>query len=99
VLFSQIAAQIDKTTFKIVGVLTPSTVNEDLRERLTFLAGLVGKRVVFIDSELLMKMLIYFEEQTEFDGQDPARVYQASKSEKDLKGPVPKGSGPFVANR
>ena len=99
VLFSQIAAQIDRTTFKIVGVLTPSTINEDLRERLTFLAGLVGKRVLFIDSELLTKMLSYFEEQTEFDGQDPARVYQASKSEKDLKGPVPKGSGRFVASR
>ena len=98
ILFSQIAAQIDKTAFKVVGVLTPSTINEDLRERLTFLAGLVGKRVVFFDSELLMKMLSYFEEQTEFDNEDPARVYRASRSEKDLKGPVPKGSGPFVTN-
>ena len=96
VLFSQIAAQIDKTAFTVVAVLTPSVINEDLRERIMFLAGLMGKRVLFVGPELLMKMLSYFEEQTSFDKQDVTVIYRASEETKPSDDAVAKGSGPFV---
>jgi hypothetical protein len=80
ILFSQIVAHVDKTTFNTVGVLSSSTINEDLRERLTFLGGLTGKTVVFFDGPILSRMLAEFEDQSTFEGVDPKLVYKISKS-------------------
>lgn len=94
-LLAQITAQLDKGTFDTIGVLSPSTVNEDLRERLGFIAGLVGKRIIFIARPLLEKMLAHFEEQTRFDKKDPRRVYSASRCKK-AKGRDSEAAGRFV---
>ena len=89
-LFSQISSQIDKVTFRVVLVLTPSVISEDLRERVRFIAGLVGKRVLFVDFDLLSKMLLHFQEQMEFDEKDPSAMYRAS-AKKDKVGNKTKG--------
>lgn len=95
ILLAQITAQLDKTTFNTIGILSPSTINEDLRERLVFLAGLVGKRVVFVNKPILEKMLAHFEEQTEFEKKDPKRVYSASRSKR-AEGRELEAAGPFI---
>jgi hypothetical protein len=95
ILLAQIIAQLDKSTFNTVAVLSPSTVNEDLRERLTFLAGLVGKKVVVVNKPILEKMLAHFEEQTKFDKKDPRKVYSASRSKR-AKGHHLEAAGPFI---
>lgn len=38
ILLAQIIAQLDKSTFDTIGVLSPSVINEDLRGRLSSLA-------------------------------------------------------------
>jgi hypothetical protein len=94
-LLAQITAQLDKTTFDTIGVLSPSTVNEDLRERLGFLAALVRKSVVVINRPILEKMLAHFEEQTKFENKDPRKVYSASRSKR-AKGRDMEAAGRFV---
>jgi hypothetical protein len=84
ILVSQILGQLDKTTFETIGVLSSSTINEDLRERLVFLAGLTNKSIVFFDGPILAKMLAEFEEQAVFDGVSPDLIYKVSKSPKRL---------------
>jgi hypothetical protein len=78
ILLAQIIGQLDKSTFDSVGVLSPSTINEDLRERLTFLGGLTDKSVIFFDESILVKLLAEFEEQSHFDNVDPKLVYKVS---------------------
>jgi hypothetical protein len=95
ILLAQIIAQLDKSTFDAIGILSPSVINEDLRERLCFLAALVGKRVVVINRPLLEKMLVHFEEQTKFDKKEPRRVYNASKSKR-AKGLDLEAAGQFA---
>jgi len=95
ILLAQITAQLDKTTFNTIGILSPSTINEDLRERLVFLAGLVGKRVVFVNRPILERMLAHFEEQTEFEKKDPKKVYSASRFKR-AKGRELEAAGPFI---
>jgi hypothetical protein len=94
VLLAQITAQLDKGTFDIIGILSPSVINEDLRERLCFLAGLVKKRVIVINRPVLEKMLAHFEEQTKFEKKDPHKVYSASRSKR-AKGRSVEAAGPF----
>ena len=94
-LLAQITAQLDKASFDTIGVLTPSTVNEDLRERLGFLAALVGKSMVVINRPILEKMLAHFEEQTQFEKKDPRRVYSASRSKR-AKGRDLEAAGKFA---
>lgn len=82
ILLAQIINQLEKSTFDTIGILTPSTLNEDLRERINFLARLVGKRVLVVNRPTLEKLLTYFEEQTKVDRNNPSSVYAASRSEK-----------------
>jgi hypothetical protein len=79
ILLAQIIAQLDKETYNTVCVLTSSTINEDLRERLKFLGGLTNKMIVFFDGPILAKMLAEFEEQCTFDGVDAEKVYKISR--------------------
>ena len=95
ILLAQIINQIDKSTFDVVGILTPSVVNEDLRDRIIFLSGLLGKRVLILRKGLLEKLLMYFEDQTEFENKNLKRLYSASKS-KNIKGKRDQAAGAFV---
>jgi hypothetical protein len=82
ILLAQIVNQIDKSTFDVVGILTPSTINQDLKERIIFLAGLMKKKVLIVRKPILEKLLMYFEEQNEFESKDLKKLYSASKSKK-----------------
>jgi hypothetical protein len=95
ILLAQIINQLDKSTFDTIGILTPSIINEDLRERVSFLSGLVGKRVMVVNRSVLEKLLTYFEEQTRIDNKKPEKVYSASRSEK-AKGKESEAAGTFV---
>jgi hypothetical protein len=79
ILLAQIINQIDKSTFDVVGILTPSTVNQDLKERIIFLSGLMKKKVLIVRKPILEKLLMYFEEQNDFEKKDVRKVYSASK--------------------
>ncbi len=74
-LLSQVLSQVDKTTFNVVVVISPSTINEDLRQRLEMVCGLFRKRLLFVDLPVLQSMLKYIEEQFEFGRLDIAQVY------------------------
>ncbi len=95
ILLAQIVAQLDKNTFDCIGILTPSTVNEDLRDRLGFLGGLVGKRILVVNRPVLEKMLAHFEEQTIFEKSNPKKVYSSSRSKR-AKGRDLQAAGSFV---
>lgn len=95
ILLAQIINQLDKSTFDTVGILTPSIINEDLRERISFLSGLVHKKVLVINSAVLEKLLAYFEEQTKIDNKKPDAVYSASRR-KTAKGRELEAAGTFA---
>jgi hypothetical protein len=82
ILLAQIINQIDKSTFDVVGILTPSTVNQDLKERIIFLSGLMKKKVLIVRKSILEKLLMYFEEQNQFENKDVKKLYSASKLKK-----------------
>jgi hypothetical protein len=77
ILLAQVVGQIDKQ-FDVVGVISPSTINEDLRERLATICSAFGKRLLFLDLDPLERLLQYFEEQAGFESLDVATVYRAS---------------------
>ena len=70
ILLSQIIAHIDKSTFDVIVVVTPRTVNEDLLDRFRLLAGVFQKRLLVLDDNVLQKMMSYFQEQLDFDGRN-----------------------------
>jgi hypothetical protein len=78
VLLGQIIQHVDKKTFNTIGVLSSSTTNEDLKERLTFLGGLTGKSIIFFDDPILVRMLAEFEEQAVFEKLDLEMIYKVS---------------------
>jgi hypothetical protein len=82
VLFAQISAQIDRTTFNTVLVVTPSVVNQDFQERLEVLCSAFGKRVCFLNLDDLGRMLAYFEEQALFQELDFEQIYKDSRKRK-----------------
>ncbi len=79
ILFAQIAAQLDKNAFEITGILTTSTLNQDLQERLRTYSGLFGKKLLIVDRPTLLKMLFDFEEQASFDKVNVRAIYGQSK--------------------
>jgi hypothetical protein len=95
ILLAQVINQIDKSTFDIVGILTPSVVNQDLKERIVFISGMMGKRVLVLRQEFLQKFLMYFEEQSDFERTDLLKLYSASKS-KGIKGKRGQAPGAFA---
>ena len=95
ILLAQIINQIDKSTFDVVGILTPSTVNQDLKERIIFLSGLMKKKVLIVRKSILEKLLLYFEEQNQFENKDVKKLYSASKLKK-TKGKRDQAVGAFA---
>jgi hypothetical protein len=78
ILLAQVLGQIDKAVFDTVCVISPSPINDDLRERLAVLCGVFNKRLLVLDFESLGKLLLDFEERAEFDGIDVQEMYAAS---------------------
>lgn len=78
-LLAQVLSQVDRSTFDTVMIISPGVINEDLRERLRLVCGLVGKRLVILDFIPLAKLLMDFEQQATFDGVHVDKVYRASK--------------------
>jgi len=95
VLLSQVLGQIDKVTFDTVLILSPSTINEDLQERLKLVCSVFNKRLLILDRRILMKMLAHFQEQAGFDNLDVAALYKRSWSKTGgKKGARKRGRGP-----
>jgi hypothetical protein len=80
VLLSQVLGQIDKATFDTVVILSPSTINEDLQERLKLICTVFNKHLLILDRPILMKMLAHFQEQAVFDKLDVAALFKRSWS-------------------
>jgi hypothetical protein len=78
ILLSQVLGQIDKSTFNTVLIISPSILNEDLRERLQMICGVFNKRLLFFDIEVLTDLLNDFEIQSKFDGFDYEKMYKSS---------------------
>jgi hypothetical protein len=79
ILLAQITGQLDKSTFKAVLVVTPSTVNQDFKDRLEILCKAFEKEVCFLGIDELGRMLLEFEERAKFDGLDLEKLYAESK--------------------
>jgi hypothetical protein len=79
ILMAQICGQLDKTTFDTVLVLTPATVNQDFQERLEVLCSVFQKQLCFLALDDLGRMLLDFEEQSQFDGLDIEQIYADSR--------------------
>jgi hypothetical protein len=85
VLLAQVLGQINKNDFDVVTIISPSPLTEDIRERLTLLCAVFGKKLLILDAEGLGKLLLHFEDQASFENIDPDAVYAASKSKKKKK--------------
>jgi len=72
-LLAQVISQLDRPTFNTAAIISPSTINQDLRETLRAECGLRGKRMLVIDSEILSRLLKDYEEQAQFDSALSAR--------------------------
>jgi hypothetical protein len=79
VLFAQVCAQIDRTTFDTVMILTPAAVNQDFKERLEVICTVFNKSLCFIALDELGRMLVGFEDEAAFEGVDPEKIYSESK--------------------
>jgi hypothetical protein len=91
VLLAQVFGQIDRTTFKTVLIICPSTVNQDFQERAEVLCSAFGKELCFLDADDLGRLLLDFEEQAGFDGIDLDELYKFSRTKKRKKGTAPEG--------
>jgi hypothetical protein len=87
ILLSQVLNQIDKGTFNTAVIISPSTLNEDLRNLLRYVCGLSGKRLMFLDEPALSRMLVHFEEQATIDGLDYQKMYVDSRTRKRVSSP------------
>jgi hypothetical protein len=56
ILLSQVIGQVDKTAFSVAVIISPSTVNEDLRERLSLVCGIFGKKLLVLDYPVLAQL-------------------------------------------
>ena len=56
ILLAQVMGQIDKIDFEVVVVVSPSTINEDLRDRLSLLCGTFHKKLLLLDYSVLAKL-------------------------------------------
>lgn len=75
ILLAQVLGQVDKPVFDVVMVVSPSTINEDLRNRLLVLCGVFNKKLLLVDELVLASLLLDFE----FDNSDYLSVYQNSR--------------------
>ncbi len=83
VLLAQILGQIDKGNLDVVVVISPSTVQEDLRERIELICKVFSKRLLILDSVQLSKILLNFEDDYGFE-EDIAKLYKRSNPQKTL---------------
>lgn len=80
ILLSQVIGQIDKPAFSVAVVISPSAVNEDLRERLSLVCGIFGKKLLVLDYPVLAQMWQEFQTNVApLDGLDVASMLKNSK--------------------
>lgn len=78
-LTAQVLAQARSSDFKVVAVVSPSPINEDLREQLTVLCAVFNKRLLVLDAPVLQQLLLEFENDAEFDADlNLEEVYETS---------------------
>jgi hypothetical protein len=97
ILLSQVMGQVDRGTFDVVAIVTPSTVNEDLRERLELICSIFRKKLVFLDYPALARMLAKFKDDAAFENLDFDQMQKDSRKKgaaaaKKKKSPVKKKS-------
>jgi hypothetical protein len=56
ILLSQVIGHIDNPGFSVVVIISPSTVNEDLRDRLKLVSGCFGKKLLVLDYSALAQL-------------------------------------------
>lgn len=78
-ILAQVIMQIEKSSFNTVLIISPLTINEDIRDRLISVSSVYGKRIIFFDQNVLVRLLFDFEEQSEFDSVNIEEIYRNSK--------------------
>lgn len=80
ILLSQVIGQIDKTGFSVAVIISPSAVNEDLRERLSLVCGIFGKKLLVLDYPELARLWQEFQTNVApFDKLDVTAMLKDSK--------------------
>ena len=78
ILFSQVFDQIQKNSYEIVMILSPSSLSDNLLNALRTLCRLYDKKLLIIDYLILVKMLIKLKEDFIFDGIEIKDIYKNS---------------------
>jgi acyl carrier protein len=81
VLLAQILGQIDRGNLDLVVVISPSSVQEDLRERIELICKVFSKKLLILDSVQLSKILLDFEDDYGFE-EDVEELYKRSNPNK-----------------
>ena len=88
-LLSQFVAHFDKIDFQIASIISHSTINEDLIERLRYLCSLKNKSLLIIDKQILARMYCDLDDKLRLEGQDInimlKNSYQKKKNIRKLK--------------
>jgi hypothetical protein len=80
ILLSQVIGQVDKTAFSVAVIISPSPVNEDLRDRLSLVCGIFGKKLLVIDYPVLAQLWQEFQTQVApFENLDVTEMLRNSK--------------------
>lgn len=78
--------QLDKPSFQVAVVISPSTVNEDLRDRLSLVCGTFGKKLLILDYPALAQLWQEFQNHVApFEELDVAQMLKNSKAPKSGK--------------
>lgn len=79
ILLAHVLGQLDKSGFDTALVVSPSTINQDLHDRLRLVCGVFGKRLLVLDQDSLSRLLLHFEEQASFDRLNARAMYRSSQ--------------------
>ena len=78
-LVAQILDQVEKSTFEVVTVISPTPIADNLLNALRLLCKHFNKRLLILNREILAKFLIDFQKNSEFDNIDYKEIYKRSR--------------------
>lgn len=78
ILLSQLIGQLDNPNFNIAIIISPSTINEDLRDRIQTVCNIFNKKVLFMDQRVLLSLLREYQQQAKFESRDLDILYNNS---------------------
>ena len=78
VLLSQIVCQLDKPDFDMVCILTSSSVEQDLQNRLNLLCSTYRKKLLVIDIKTLIPLYNHWHEEKSFNQDSPNKILKFS---------------------